>query len=132
MNSIIHEDLKYFIHYIYIELDHSFNEVLNRIKYNYILLKKNIEVKMKIVTTPMCKDVLRLAGIKEFDVNSRSRFYRCRHSSCFIRDRYKYEICESKVEHILHRLKRVLKCLERCLILMQWNMIIKITIFMRI
>ena len=25
---------------------------------------------MKIVTTPMCEDVLNLAGIKEFDVNS--------------------------------------------------------------
>ena len=25
---------------------------------------------MKIVTTPMCEDVLKLAGIKEFDVNS--------------------------------------------------------------
>ena len=25
---------------------------------------------MKIVTTPMCEDVLRLAGINEFDVNS--------------------------------------------------------------
>jgi len=28
------------------------------------------EVKMKIVTTPMCEDILSLAGIKEFDVNS--------------------------------------------------------------
>jgi segregation and condensation protein B len=28
------------------------------------------EVKMKIVTTPMCKDVLRLAGVREFVVNS--------------------------------------------------------------
>jgi hypothetical protein len=34
------------------------------------VLKKNIEVKMKIVTTPMCKDVLKLAGIMEFDTNS--------------------------------------------------------------
>jgi segregation and condensation protein B len=28
------------------------------------------EVKMKIVATPMCKDVLRLAGVKKFDVSS--------------------------------------------------------------
>ena len=34
------------------------------------MLKKNIEVKMKIVTTPMCKDALKLAGIMEFDTNS--------------------------------------------------------------
>ncbi len=29
-----------------------------------------IEVKMKIVATPMCKDVLILAGVKKFDVSS--------------------------------------------------------------
>ncbi len=46
MNRIIHEDLKYFAYCIIIhELFQSFNEVLNPIKYNYILLKKNIEVR---------------------------------------------------------------------------------------
>ncbi len=44
--------------------------ILNRIKYNYILLKKYNEFNMKIVTTPMCKDVLKLAGIMEFYTNS--------------------------------------------------------------
>jgi segregation and condensation protein B len=47
-----------------------FKEVLNRIKYNYILLMNYNEVKMKIVATPMCKDVMRLAGVKKFHVSS--------------------------------------------------------------
>ncbi len=43
--------------------------VLNPIKYNYILLKRNNEDKMKIVTTPMCEEILKLAGLKEYQVS---------------------------------------------------------------
>jgi len=33
------------------------------------VLKKNNVVKMKIVTTPMCEDILKLAGVKDYAVN---------------------------------------------------------------